>query len=173
MTTSRPPDRPIGAAWRPLRRVLRGWRLAYQRLRLRGRLSVGRNVILGPSARLLPPQFLRLGDNVAIGAEFHLEANLEVGPDVLISSRVAVVGRDHSFDDPERSVFWAGRLAPGSVTLEGDNLIGYGTIIVAPARIGHGCIVGAGSVVVGDLPPDTVCAGVPARPIRARYASHD
>ena len=34
---------------------------------------------------------------------------MEIGPDVLISSRVAVVGRDHRFEDPTLTVYWSGR----------------------------------------------------------------
>jgi len=167
--SSNRPDRPIPVAAQPIRALLRFWRLAWLRLRLRRRLTVGRNVTFGRAARLMPPGYVRIGDNVAIGADFHVETNLEIGPDVLISSRVAMVGRDHRFDNPSQSVFWAGRPPAELVVLEGDNLIGYGTIIVAPVRIGRGCIVGAGSVVVGDLPGDTICAGAPAKPIRGRY----
>jgi acetyltransferase-like isoleucine patch superfamily enzyme len=143
------------------------WRLVLGR-----RLRVGENVSIGAEAVLLSPNELTIGSNVSIGREFHVETDLEIGGEVLISSRVAIVGRDHRFDDPHHSVYWAGRLAPGKVVLEGDNLIGFGTIVIGPARIARGCIVGAGSVVVGDLPPNTICAGVPARPIRSRYPGH-
>lgn len=163
------PERPIPGFLHPLRNAFRSWRLAKARLRLRRRLTVGHNVVIGASSRLLPPDYLRIGNDVAIGADFHLEANLEIGSEVLISSRVAIIGRDHRFDDPSTSVYWAGRTQPGLVVIEGDNLIGYGCIVIAPARIGRGCIVGAGAVVVGDLPANTICVGVPAKPIRERY----
>jgi len=126
-------------------------------------------VTIGPAAVLVPPNRLTLGDNVGIARGFHVEVDLEVGPDVLISSQVAVVGRDHRFDDPTRTVYWAGRLPACQVVLEGDNLIGFGTIIVGPCRIGKGCVVGAGAVVTGDLPADSICVGVPAKAIRPRY----
>jgi putative colanic acid biosynthesis acetyltransferase WcaF len=34
--------------------------------------------------------------------------------------------------------------------------------------VGELCVVGARSVVVRDLPPHTVCAGTPCRPLKAR-----
>src|ERR671920_2580867 len=101
--------------------------------------------------------------NVSIGRDFHVETNVVIGDDVLISSRVGIVGRDHRMDDPTKTIYWAGRLPPARVVLEGDNLVGFGAVIVAPATIGRGCVIGAGAVVVGDLPPNTVCVGAPAR----------
>jgi len=155
----------------PLRAFVHLLRRALLRVFVRRRLRFGSNVTLGRGAHLTPPGFARFGNNVAVGADFHLEADLDVGNDVLISSRVAIVARDHAFSDPGVTVYFGDRLPAGRVVLEGDNLVGFGVIIIAPARIGRGCIVGAGAVVTGDLPPNTVCAGVPARPIRPRYPS--
>lgn len=164
-----PPGREVAWALRPIRTMIRAWRRAKVMVRLGRRGSFGSNVIIGPSSAFRPPDFVRIGDDVGIGAEFYCETNLEVGSGVLISSRVAMVGRDHRFDDPDQTVFWAGRLPPVTITLEGDNLIGFGTIIIGPATIGRGCIVGAGAVVTGDLPANTICVGAPARPIRMRF----
>ncbi len=148
---------------------MRTARLGALRLRLRSKGRFGKEVVVGGGAVMLPPDFCHLGDHVWIGRDFHLEANLEVGPDVLISSRVAIIGNDHRIDDPDLPLRDQGRIAPSVVVLEGNNLIGFGTTIIAPARIARGCVVGAGSIVTGDLPADTVCAGVPAKPIRRRY----
>jgi acetyltransferase-like isoleucine patch superfamily enzyme len=43
-----------------------------------------------------------------------------------------------------------------------------GSASVVMADVGHGTVVGAGSVVTKPLPPDVVAAGVPARIIRSR-----
>jgi acetyltransferase-like isoleucine patch superfamily enzyme len=40
-------------------------------------------------------------------------------------------------------------------------------VVTSGVTIGERCVVGANSVVTSDLPARTVCAGVPARPIRA------
>lgn len=48
--------------------------------------------------------------------------------------------------------------------------IGTNAILLAGSTIGDGAVVGAGSVVVGELPPFSICVGVPARPIRQRFS---
>lgn len=47
--------------------------------------------------------------------------------------------------------------------IEDDVKIGSDTMLVAPVRVGRGAITGAGSVVIKDVPPDTLVAGVPAQ----------
>ena len=44
--------------------------------------------------------------------------------------------------------------------------IGYNAIILRGAVIGDNCIIGAGSVVSGTIPPNSVAAGVPAKVIK-------
>lgn len=168
MAVDSEPDRPIPAVLRGARRLLRSLRIVKTRLLLRGKFRVGSNVAIGRRAVLLPPDRLWIGDNVRIGSDFHLATNLEIDGDVLISSRVSIIGNDHEFDDPGKTIYWAGRLPATTVRLQGDNLIGFGTTVVGGVTIGRGCVVGAGSVVTRDLPEDTVCAGVPAKPIRPR-----
>lgn len=47
--------------------------------------------------------------------------------------------------------------------IEDDVKIGSDTMLVAPVRVGHGSVTGAGSVVTEDVPPESLVAGVPAR----------
>jgi maltose O-acetyltransferase len=57
----------------------------------------------------------------------------------------------------------AGRI--GRVVIHPHSHLGTRTIVLAGVEIGPRTIVGAGSVVTRSLPPDTVCAGNPARVI--------
>src|SRR5207245_5615014 len=44
--------------------------------------------------------------------------------------------------------------------------IGSDTMLVAPVRVGSGAVTAAGSVVIEDVPPNTLVAGVPAKVTR-------
>ena len=47
--------------------------------------------------------------------------------------------------------------------IEEGAFIGSDCMLVAPVRVGARATTGAGSVVIRDVPPDTVVVGVPAR----------
>jgi phosphonate metabolism protein (transferase hexapeptide repeat family) len=67
---------------------------------------------------------------------------------------------DHDFFEWRRS---------HKVTLGHDVWLGHGVVVLPGITIGTGAAVGAGSVVTKDVPPFTVVAGVPAKPIRQRF----
>ncbi|MGH1416178.1 MAG: chloramphenicol acetyltransferase [Pelagimonas sp.] len=50
-----------------------------------------------------------------------------------------------------------------------DTWIGHGAIIRPDVTIGHGAIVAAGAVVTKDVDPYQIVAGLPAKPMRARF----
>jgi serine O-acetyltransferase len=54
----------------------------------------------------------------------------------------------------------------GGPPIIGDRVrISAGAIVVGPITIGDDAVIGAGAVVTRDVPPETVVAGVPARPL--------
>lgn len=57
-------------------------------------------------------------------------------------------------------------LGDSAVSIQDDAWISAGAIILKGVTIGHGAVVGAGSVVTRDVPPLTVVAGNPARHVR-------
>ncbi|QGY41956.1 maltose O-acetyltransferase [Pseudodesulfovibrio cashew] len=54
------------------------------------------------------------------------------------------------------------------ITIEDDVWIGANVVITSGVNIGHGSIIGAGAVVVRDIPPFSVAVGVPCRVVRKR-----
>ena len=57
----------------------------------------------------------------------------------------------------------------GDITIGNDVWIGYEALIMSGVTIGDGAIIGARAVVTKDVPPYTIVAGVPAKPIRRRF----
>jgi acetyltransferase-like isoleucine patch superfamily enzyme len=163
-----PPDRPVPEWQAAFRAHVRRARVLGLRLQYRGAWRVGDQFSIGARAVLATPGPILLGDRVHIGRDFHLETALTAGDDILISSNVALIGNDHDFRDPARTIYNGGRLPSSSVVLEGDNLLGFRCVIIGNVTIGQGAIVGAGSVVTRDVPRDAIVAGVPARKIGER-----
>lgn len=57
----------------------------------------------------------------------------------------------------------------GNIIIGNDVWIGFEALILAGVSIGNGAIIGSRAVVTKDIPPYTIAAGVPARPIRKRF----
>lgn len=73
---------------------------------------------------------------------------------------------------------WAERVPPhmdqlprkGDIIVGNDVWIGRESVILPGAKIGDGAIIGAYSVVAGEIPPYTIAAGNPVRVIRKRFS---
>jgi virginiamycin A acetyltransferase len=61
----------------------------------------------------------------------------------------------------------------GDTVVGHDVWLGYSALVLPGVTIGHGAVVAAGSVVVGDVPPYAVVAGNPARVVRWRFSEED
>lgn len=71
------------------------------------------------------------------------------------------LGVDHAFRE---------RRAARRVSIGHDVWIGHGAVILPGVTVGTGAVIGAGAVVTRDVPPYAIVAGVPARPLRMRFA---
>jgi maltose O-acetyltransferase len=60
------------------------------------------------------------------------------------------------------------RLLPGprGITIGDRAWIGSRAVVLDGVSIGAGAVVGAGSLVMSDVPHDCVVAGIPAKPLR-------
>lgn len=76
-----------------------------------------------------------------------------VGKDCVIYQNVTIGGRDFIQNGD-----------PKNYPKIGDNCIIYpGAFIVGPITIGDNCVIGANSVVVSDVPPNSIVGGNPAK----------
>jgi acetyltransferase-like isoleucine patch superfamily enzyme len=87
---------------------------------------------------------------------------LSIGSNVSISEGVCIFSLEH---DPNSADF-APRGAP--VSINNYVFVGARALILPGVVLGNGCVVAAGAVVTRDVPPFTIVAGVPAKPIGQR-----
>jgi acetyltransferase-like isoleucine patch superfamily enzyme len=116
-----------------------------------------------------------IGEGSVVGSGTIIDGGVRIGRRVRIESGVyippgTVIG-DDVFIGP-RAVFTNDRYPPSrrlvGAIVENEAVIGANATILPGVRIGERAVVAAGSVVTKDVPPDTIVAGVPARPIGTR-----
>lgn len=92
---------------------------------------------------------------------------IELGQRVTLAHGVVLITHDGSSRLFRQSIpgssRWGNRF--GTIRIHDNSFVGVNTIILPDVQIGPHSIVGAGSVVSKDVPPQMVVAGVPARPI--------
>ncbi|MBL7076957.1 MAG: acyltransferase [Kiritimatiellae bacterium] len=117
--------------------------------------------------RELPNAKIEIGSDSLIGESTVIrgQGGVVIGDRVYTSPLVQILAVNHVFDDPEVPFVDQGITAQG-IVIEDDVWIGGGAVITDGVRVGKGAVVGAGAVVTRDVPPHTVVAGVPARPVK-------
>lgn len=133
----------------------------------------------GEAARIYPPSVVlegaTLGTDVVIGAFCYVAGGAVIGRGTRIQSHTSVwdgvvlgedvfVGPGAQFTNVHRPRAGFARAPHWDRTLVEDGAtIGAQATVVAPVRVGRCAMVGAGAVVVDDVPPHAVVVGVPAR----------
>ena len=151
--------------------------------------SIGTDVKLGANVKL--SKFVNLygceiGDDTKIGAFVEIQKNARIGKRCKVSSHSFIcegvdiednvfIGHGVMFtnDTYPRSTNSDGSLQTGAdweirptVVCKGAS-IGSGVTLLCNLSVGENAIVGAGSVVTRDVPPNTIVAGNPARILRS------
>lgn len=151
-------------------------------------LSISEDVKLGENVKLA--KFINLygcsiGDGTRIGTFVEVQKNATIGKNCKISSHTficeGVIIEDNVFIG--HNVTFINDTYPRATTSDGQPQteadwkvestlvkkgasIGSGAVILSKVSIGENAIIGAGSVVTKDVPPNAIVAGNPARFIR-------
>jgi acetyltransferase-like isoleucine patch superfamily enzyme len=107
--------------------------------------QIGEGCFIVPTNLGTEPYLVKIGNHVAIA----------YGVTFSTHDGAAWIFRDQV---PDTQVF-------GPIVIEDNCIIGSNAILLPNIRIGRNSVVGAGSVVISDVPPNSVVVGVPARPL--------
>jgi UDP-2-acetamido-3-amino-2,3-dideoxy-glucuronate N-acetyltransferase len=126
-----------------------------------------------------------IGDGTKIGAFVEIQKNSTVGKNCKISSHTFVcegvsiedgvfIGHNVAFinDSYPRAVTDDGQMQTEAdwkverTTIKKGASVGSGSTILANITVGENALVGAGSVVTKDVPPNAIVAGNPAKVLR-------
>ncbi|MBN2177264.1 MAG: sugar O-acetyltransferase [Demequinaceae bacterium] len=126
---------------------------------------------IAPDTYIRAPLYVDYGVNITIGsgsfANFGLialdVAPITIGDDVLMGPNVQLLTPNHPID-PDRRRDKLESAAP--ITIHNNVWLGGGVIVVGGVTIGENSVIGAGSVVVKDIPANVIAVGNPCRVVR-------
>jgi len=125
----------------------------------------------GPDVEIKPPFFCDYGIYTRVGAGTFVNYNavfldcapITIGESCQIATSVQLLTATHPLEPGPRRDGWE---SAHPIAIEDNVWLGGGVIVCPGVTIGADTVVGAGSVVVKDLPPGVLAVGNPCRPIR-------
>jgi acetyltransferase-like isoleucine patch superfamily enzyme len=142
----------------PLKHDPKAWERKNKILRLSG-IQVGNGTAIGDGFYCLPgeEENLSIGKNVALGNNLRIYnfAHVSIGDFSMFAADATLVNGGHHRDSLQP---FAGPLRIGRGCW-----IGNGARIVGALTIGDNAIIGAGAVVIHDVPPGAIVVGIPSK----------
>lgn len=142
-----------------------------------GYIHIGAGTLFGPhvalSAGMAPGQvcpserIVVVGDRCLFGRGASIVGHLsiEIGDDVWTGPNVYITDQNHGYTDLTRPI--AAQIQPERpVTIGSGSWLGHGSVVLPGARIGRHAVIGANSVVTGEVPEFSVAVGAPARVVK-------
>ena len=116
-----------------------------------------------PSAKVI------IGDDVGFNSIsiFARSQVIRIGDKTMIGGNCQIMDSDgHPLWPPDGRWHYSGTEHDRPVMIGSNVFIGLNVIILKGAQIGDNCVIGAGSVVSGQIPACTLASGMPARVLR-------
>lgn len=141
-------------------------------------IEIGQDVHIGPYSEMIIQKVspssnisgkLCIGNRVVVGAWSNIRAaggEIFIGENTLIAQNVSLIAANHMLlsNLPYRDLNWSEDKV--GIFIEENVWIGAGSTVLPGTRIGKNSVIGAGSVLTKNIPPNEIWAGVPARKIR-------
>ena len=112
---------------------------------------------------------VQLGNDSAIDAYSFIGAagGVQIGNQVIMGQHVSFHAENHHYDSVDVPIKEQGTSRQG-IDVENNCWVGSNVTFLDGARLRNGCVIGAGSVVKGNVPEFSVAVGVPARVVKVR-----
>lgn len=136
--------------------------------------KTGRNFVFSPTDRF-SFRTIEVGSDVFIGSGATFSATnsaIIIRDKVMFGPNVTIMGGDHRTDVVGSYMFDVKEKLESNdmpVVIETDVWIGANATILKGVTIGRGSIIAAGSVVVSDVKPYAIVAGIPAKQVSSRF----
>ena len=108
--------------------------------------------------------------NVGFNVEIFSASRVRLGKNTLVAAYTYLVGGDHLYAATDTPVLYQGRTAQG-IEVDDNVWLGAHVVVSDGSQVGRDAIIGAGAVVIGEVPPFHIAAGVPAKIVRDRRAT--
>lgn len=144
--------------------------LSVDGIRFGSNVSIGKNTTVECSGTMKDlGKGLVVGDNVGLGTHgfFGCAGGVEIGDNTIFGNFVSVHSENHNYTDVNTPIRLQGVNRKG-IKIGKDCWIGAKATILDGTVLGDGCIVAAGAVVRGEVPPYSIIGGVPAKVIKRR-----
>lgn len=139
---------------------------------------------------------LKSGENITVGRDTYYNGDIKlvasknsrisIGSYCAIGSNLKIITLNHDYNYPaiqgkfykkyfgslhpgEKNIVPTIQRTKGNVDIGSDVWIGDDVTILSGVKIGNGCCIGTRSVVTKDLPPYSICGGIPCVPLKYRY----
>jgi acetyltransferase-like isoleucine patch superfamily enzyme len=136
-------------------------------------ITIGQGVFIGRNTILSCKNGdIDLGDgsNVGFNCEIFSASAVRIGRDVLVAAYCYVIGGDHDFSDPAKSILAQERRSAG-VTIGDGAWLGAGAKILDGVTVGDHAVIGSAALVRESVPPRAIAVGIPARVVGERPAA--
>ncbi len=135
-------------------------------------LKLGKNVVLYPGATLWGDGLIEIGDNVGIGSGTIIYASknggggVKIGSNTRIAAQCYIIDMDHGMAKGE--LIREQKNTVKRIEIGSDVWIAANCTILKGSRIGDGAVLGAKSLVKGEIESNGIAVGVPAAVIKYR-----
>ncbi len=128
-------------------------------------IKLGKNVWIYPNVTIFGDGLIEIGDKVSIGQGTIIYASksggVKIGNNTMIAAQSYIIDADHGMKFGKMMRDQVNTVA--AIEIGEDVWLGANVTVLKGSKIGNGAVIGAKSLVKGEIPEYSICVGVPAK----------